>query len=148
MTRSATWDLDSQRRGPRLAAPRDLREDICSKKTFFLNRCLPLPLQVFQLIFSISSSYLTCCLFQKCQHHFSNLPSQAFQLIFSIFHHILPLVPSFITYSSFFSRLFSLYSSPLVPSFIAYSLSFNSHLFSSKRKLPVEMNLYRRAPAS
>ena len=107
-----------------------------------------LPLQVFQLIFSISSSYLTCCLFQKCQHHFSNLPLQAFQLIFSIFHHILPLVPSFITYSSFFSRLFSLYSSPLVPSFIAYSLSFNSHLFSSKRKLPVEMNLYRRAPAS
>ena len=90
-----------------------------------------LPLQVFQLIFSISSSYLTCCLFQKCQHHFSNLPSQAFQLIFSIFHHILPLVPSFITYSSFFSRLFSLYSSPLVPSFIAYSLGVLILQFSS-----------------
>ena len=56
--------------------------------------------------------------------------------------------PFLLPYSSFLSRLFSLYLSPLVPSFITYSSSFNSRLFLSKRKLPVEMNLHRRAPAS
>ena len=86
----------------------------------------------------------------------SEVPTSLQQLTFTSFpthilnflHHILPLFRSFIPYSSFLSRLFSLYLSPLVPSFITYSSSFNSRLFSPKRKLLAERNLYRRVPAN
>ena len=107
-----------------------------------------LPLQVSQLINQFLHHILLVASFRGADIASATYLFQVFQLIFSIFHHILPLVLSFLTYSSFLSCLFSLYSSPLVPSFITYSSSFNSRLFSPKRKLLAERNLYRRVPAN
>ena len=122
----------------------------------YLSPLSEVPTSLQQLTFTSFPTHILNFFIISYLSPLSEVPTSLQQLTFTSFpthilnflHHILPLFRSFIPYSSFLSRLFSLYLSPLVPSFITYSSSFNSRLFLSKRKLSVERNLYRRATAS